>query len=206
MEVRRSQARPVDGGANPHGRSRPRSAATCRAPGRSRLTVAILYALTLPPVVAAAPGRLRLDVSMLHGVPSGMTDRTEDVAVVGSVQRERPVLARGAVAGVLIPLFAYEDCEPERRFGVGAGFALRAYSRSGVRRGAFGEVGMAAIWLERRLIDDASLVDFQSHVAAGYAASNGSHFAVRFQHLSNGSIRSPNAGSNLLGVAVGFRF
>ena len=95
---------------------------------------------------------------MLHGVPSGMTDRTEDVAVVGSVERERPVFSRGAVSRVLIPLFTYEDCEPEQRFGVGGGFALRAYSRSGVRRGAFGEFGFAAIWMERRLIDDASLV------------------------------------------------
>jgi hypothetical protein len=135
-----------------------------------------------------------------------MTDRTEDMAVVGTVERERPVFSRGAVSGVLIPLFTYEDREPERRFGVGAGFALRAYSRPGVRRGVFGEVGLDAIWMERRLIDDASLVDFQSHIAVGYAASNGSHFAVRLQHLSNGSIRSPNAGSNLLGLAVGFTF
>jgi hypothetical protein len=168
--------------------------------------VAILFALSAPPVAAAARARLRLDVSMLHGVDSGRTDRTEDAAVVGSVQRERRVLSRGAVAGVLIPLFTYEDCGADRRLGAGAGVAARAYARADVRRGPFGEVGLAAIWVERRLIDDGSFLDFQSHVAAGFAAANGSHFAVRFQHLSNASFRSPNSGANLLGVAVGFTF
>ncbi|MHC4250524.1 MAG: acyloxyacyl hydrolase [Planctomycetota bacterium] len=168
--------------------------------------MAILFALSAPPVAAAARARLRLDFSMLHGVDSGRTDRTEDAAVVGSVERERRVLSRGAVAGVVIPLFAYEDCEPERRFGAGAGVAARAYARADVRRGPFGEVGLAAIWVARRLIGDDSFLDFQSHVAAGYAASNGSHFAIRFQHLSNGSLRPHNSGANLLGVAVGFTF
>ena len=66
--------------------------------------------------------------------------------------------------------------------------------------------GLAAICMERRLIDDDSFLDFQTHVAVGFAASNGAHMAVRFQHLSNGSIRAPNAGSNLVGLAVGFTF
>lgn len=135
-----------------------------------------------------------------------MADRTEDVAVIGSVQRERPVLARGAVAGVVIPLFTYEDRDPARRFGAGAGVAARAYALAGVRRGAFGEVGLAAIWMERRLIDDDSFLDFQSHLAVGFAAANGAHFAVRFQHISNGGLRRPNGGVNLVGLAVGFTF
>ena len=189
-------------------RDRPSFAAMCRGPNRSRLTVAIVYALSFPPLAATASvrGRLRLDMSIMHGVECGMTDRTEDVAVIGSVQRERSVLSRGAVAGVIIPLFIYEDPAPERRFGVGAGVTARAYARAAVRRGAFGEIGLAAIWMEHRLIDDDSFLDFQSHVAVGFAAKNGSHFAVRFQHLSNASFRHPNAGANLVGVAVGFTF
>jgi hypothetical protein len=151
-------------------------------------------------------GRLRWDVSIMRGTASGMTDRSGDFAVIGSIHRERMVRPRCSVAGVLIPLFTYEDGEPERRFGVGAGFAARVYAREGGRLGAFGEFGMAAIWMERRLINDGSFLDFQSHIALGFAASNGSHFALRLQHLSNARLRSPNAGANLFGVAVGFTF
>ena len=185
-----------------------RFAAMCRGADRNRLTVAMVCAFSLPAVAeaAAARGRLRLDVSMMHGMDSGRTDRTEDAAVVGSVGRERRVLSRGAVTGVLIPLFTYEDRAPDRRFGAGAGVAVRAYARADVRRGPFGEVGLAAVWMERRLIDDGSFLDFQSHAAVGFAAANGSHFAVRIQHLSNASTRRPNSGANLLGVAVGFTF
>jgi hypothetical protein len=147
-----------------------------------------------------------MDAYMARGVECGMTDRTSDCAVVGSVERERRVLARGAVGAALIPLFTYEDSAPERRLGAGAGVAARVYARRGARGCAFGEVGLAAVWMERRLIDDDSFLDFQSHVAVGFAASNGSHFAVRIQHLSNASLRQPNAGANLLGVAVGFTF
>jgi len=183
-------------------------AALCRGLERGRLTVAMVCALSLPTVAFALAdrGQLRFDVSIMHGVHSGMTDRTDDVAVIGAIQREHRVRSRGAFVRVLIPLFTYEDSEPERRFGAGAGFALRAYAREGGGLGAFGEIGLAAICMERRLIDDASFLDFQSHVAVGFAASNGAHMALRFQHLSNGSIRAPNAGANLVGLAVGFTF
>jgi len=183
-------------------------AALCRCVDHGRLTVAMVCALSLPTVASALSdrGQLRFDFSIMHGVQCGMTDRTDDVAVIGAIQREHRVRSRGAVVRVLIPLFTYEDSEPERRLGAGAGFALRCYAREGGVMGAFGEIGLAAICMERRLIDDDSSLDFQSHVAVGVAASNGAHMAVRFQHLSNGSIRDPNAGANLVGLAVGFTF
>jgi len=207
MSACQSQSSPVvEVGKSQRG-SRP-AAPMCRGITRSQLTVAVVCALSLPSVAAALDGRgeLRLDVSIMHGVQCGMTDRTDDVAVIGSVQREHKVRSRGALVRVLIPLFTYEDSEPERRFGAGAGFALRCYAREGGGVGAFGEVGLAAIWMERRLIDDDSFLDFQSHAAVGFAASNGAHLALRFQHLSNASTRTPNAGSNLVGLAVGFTF
>jgi len=184
------------------------AAALCRGVDHGRLTVAMVCALSLPTSAFALNGRgqLRLDVSIMHGVHCGMTDRTDDVAVIGAIQREHKVRSRGAVVRALIPLFTYEDSEPERRFGAGVGFALRAYAREGGGMGAYGEIGLAAICMERRLIDDDSFLDFQTHVAVGFAASNGAHMAVRFQHLSNGSIRAPNAGSNLVGLSVGFTF
>ncbi|SNT27055.1 Lipid A 3-O-deacylase (PagL) [Noviherbaspirillum humi] len=78
------------------------------------------------------------------------------------------------------------------------------------RKGFYGELGIGAHYLSelydnngRRL---STRFEFGDHVGVGYVFSNNLDVALKFQHFSNGGIKSPNNGVNFGLIKVGYAF
>lgn len=78
------------------------------------------------------------------------------------------------------------------------------------RLGWYAEVGVGIHYLSDLYDNDGSQLStrfqFGDHLGGGYVFRNGWDLGLRFQHFSNGSIKSPNAGVNFFVFRLARRF
>lgn len=77
-------------------------------------------------------------------------------------------------------------------------------------RGWYAEAGIGAHFLSEKYDNDghqlSTRFQFGDHLGAGYVFRNGLDVGFRFQHFSNGSIKSPNDGVNFAIIRVGYAY
>jgi hypothetical protein len=185
--------------------------------------LALLAAPTAQGEVNFEDGRWRLDVSGQWGVYSGSTDREGDFLLSGAVEYEAPMGNRYALGLRILPLFVYDSDSGDRddwRFGHhrrhdddhatsvggGLGLALRVYKNKEELRGVFLEANTHAILHDEKIAGNSSTFNFMSGLALGYQGKSGWHAEFKYSHISNAGLGVFNAGSNLLGLGVGYRF
>lgn len=182
---------------------------------------------------AFSEGKWRLEISAHSGLDIG-ADRSGDVLLLSTVEYEIPLSGHVALGLKLHPLFTYEQDEldidhflgggvrsalrdlefdfdaPDRGgdsvWGGGIGLGVRIYQVKTERRGLFLDLGVSALAHTGELNKDDSNLDFKSGVGLGYQFAFGLNTQVRFDHLSNASLGNENAGSNMVGLGLGFRF
>lgn len=163
-------------------------------------------------------GHWRLELSGLAGLNVGGGDSTGSFLTSTAVEYEFPCSTRCTLGLRLMPLFVYAQDTPEDRFcrparyddssvvGGGAGLALRVYSRKGEYRGWFGEAQVNALGHEGRFNENSSNLNFLSGLGLGYKFANDWHAVLKVEHISNAQLGDDNAGTNLLGLGVGYSF
>jgi hypothetical protein len=188
-------------------------------------SVAIAVALTVSLAAVSAwgeaafdQGHWRLELSGLAGLDVGGSDSTGSFLTSTAVEYEFPFSARCTLGLRLMPLFVYAQDTPgdglcrhaqyddSSVVGGGAGLALRVYSRNGEYRGWFGEAQVNALGHDGQFNKNSSNLNFLSGIGVGYKFANDWHTVLRIEHISNARLGNDNAGTNLLGLGVGYSF
>lgn len=203
---------------------------TCRYALIAFLTVGALMARAEG---AFSEGHWRLEVSAQSGLNVGNFDRSGDVMALTTVEYEIPLSGHVTAGLKLHPVFTYEqdeldlddlfeadlvdavrklefdfahDAGGDSVWGAGFGAGVRIYQVKTEHRGLFLDLGLSALFHEGRLNRGSSNIDFMSGVGVGYQFNFGLNAKVNFSHVSNAGLGDENAGSNLLGLGLGFRF
>lgn len=91
-------------------------------------------------------------------------------------------------------------------FGITPVFRLQSDSR----RGWYAEAGIGVHYLSEKYDNDghqlSTLFQFGDHLGTGYVFRNGLDLGFRFQHFSNGSIKSPNDGVNFAVIRISYPY
>lgn len=160
----------------------------------------------------------RLELSGWRGLNVGGHDSSGDTLLTGTVDYSCAVTGRCALGLRLMPLMSYWQETPdyavfENRtydasvvWGGGLGMVLRLYAKKDAYRGWFGEAQTNAIFHNNRFSENSSNINFLSGVGVGYQFSNDWHALLKFAHISNARLGEDNAGSNVLGLGIGFSF
>lgn len=181
-------------------------------------------------------GRWRLELTAQTGIDSGSTDRAGDVLGLSTVEYEFPVTGHVAVGLKLHPLFAYSQdsdgfddlfhggfVDRAKRFdfsdfsfdddkggdtvwGAGFGLGTRIYQKKDEQRGLFLDLGVSALFHSGEFDGNNSNINFMSGIGLGYQFKFGLNTVLKLDHISNASLGDDNAGTNVLGIGVGFRF
>lgn len=182
---------------------------------------------------AFSEGRWRLEVSAHSGLSVGNFDRSGDLMALTTVEYEIPLSGHVTAGLKLHPVFTYEqdeldvddlfdadvleavrklefdfsrDVGGDSVWGAGIGAGVRIYQVKTEHRGLFLDLGVSALFHEGQLNRDSSNVDFLSGVGVGYQFNFGLNAKLSYSHVSNAGLGDENAGSNLLGIGLGFRF
>jgi hypothetical protein len=168
-------------------------------------------------------GMWRLELNNDFGVHQGSRDRAGDYSLSGSVDYEVPATSRTTLSLRLMPLFLYtqnDDGDERRRllrrfdnqdngdtvWGAGLGIVGRIYQVKDEYRGWYGEVGATALGHNNEFAGNTSNLNFITTLGVGYQFKSDWHVQLHYQHISNASLGSRNAGANSLGVGIGYRF
>lgn len=153
-------------------------------------------------------GWWRAELTGVGGMYSGKTSRGGDLMALGSFEYEFPMYARTTLGLRAYPLFYYHQDDPaDEIFGAGGGLATRIYQNEETYDGWFGEAGGSLIWQSDYIDKNSSRVNFLLEAGVGYEFPDDDwHVALKFFHISNGSMGSRNTGSNGVGLSVGCRF
>ena len=157
-------------------------------------------------------GRYRLEFQGWHGMRSGRRSRSDDVGIVGSIERDFVLQEKLTVGARLIPLFFYDaedvpkDNYPDTDIaGAGFGLTLRYYPGQ-AQDGWFFELAESVIGHEEKFRGNSGSVNFMTELGIGYEFKSDFHISGRWRHLSNAGLAEDNAGINALGVGIGFSF
>lgn len=181
------------------------------------LLVLMLLLAGLGPVAAAqdidfreafSAGRWRVETQGFAALYSGKTDRQGDKFATFSVEYEMPVSSHFCFGLRGYPLLVYL---PHRRaddtlYGVAGGVAGRYYFEKDSYRGWFAEGGGGLLWHSRYFRANGSRLNFMLEAGVGYQFAQDWHVAIKFNHMSNASTHTRNAGVNALGFGVGYTF
>lgn len=169
-------------------------------------------------------GHWRLELNNDFGIHQGSRDRSSDYSANLVVEYEVPVTGRATLGLRLMPLFIYSqdderDAELLHRwladdryedggsvFGAGVGIVGRIYQVKDEYRGFFGELAVSALLHENEFNGNNSNLNFLTSIGVGYQFKSDWHIQLHYQHISNASIGSRNAGTNTVGIGVGYRF
>lgn len=182
---------------------------------------------------AFSEGKWRLELSAHSGLDVGNIDRSGDLMALTTVEYEIPLSGHVTAGLKLHPVFTYEqdeldvddlfdadlvdavrklefdfsrDAEGDSVWGAGVGAGVRIYQVKTEHRGLFLDLGVSALFHEGQLNRDSSNIDFMSGVGVGYQFNFGLNAKLSFSHVSNAGLGEENAGSNLVGLGIGFRF
>ncbi len=153
-------------------------------------------------------GRWRLELSGASGLYSGSENRRDDHLVTATAEYEFPVTKRTTLGLRLLPLFIYDQKESgeDTVWGAGAGLAFRVYQHANKQRGLFAEASANAIGHKNKFSANSSNLNFLESLGVGYQFKNNWHLSLRWQHISNASISSKNAGANSIALSAGISF
>lgn len=168
-------------------------------------------------------GRWRLELSGGPALQEGSRDRDGDYFVSGTVDYEIPATPHTTLSLRGMPLFVYEQDEvsydslkemlrkhesPHEDTVIGAGFGLagRVYQKADVYEGFFAELELLALGHAGKIEGDDSNIDFLSGIGVGYQFNSNWEALVRFEHISNAGLATPNSGVNAVRLGVGYRF
>lgn len=149
-------------------------------------------------------GRWRGELSLSGGIHSGRRDRTGDMLFTSLIEYEVPVHAHATLGLRLLPLFVYDG--PETVWGGGFGLSARLYKERDSYQGLFGEAYGHATVHKNQFVGNSSNFNFLIGAGVGYQFPNDWHVTLRFDHFSNSGIADRNAGSNTIGLGMGYRF
>lgn len=152
--------------------------------------------------------RWRIELTGSTAYHSGHHSRTGDFALRSNVEYEIPVLKHMTVAPRIIPLMYYnENGDGDNTLWVfGFGVVLRGYSNGEEQRGWFGEGGLHLIGQTGKFEGNTGTFNFMEEVGFGYMFKNGTHMAVKVNHISNAGLADHNAGVNNIGLGIGYSF
>lgn len=179
-------------------------------------------------------GKWRLQISGQTGVDSGGVERKGDFFTLATVEYEFPATQRLTIGLKLHPIFAYTQDEQsiddffdgdlgadwedidfdldgddeggETVWGGGIGLGMRVYQVKEEHRGLFLDLGVNALVHNGELNGNNSSLNFLSGVGVGYQFKSGLNTQINFAHISNAGLGSENAGANVIGLGLGFRF
>lgn len=169
-----------------------------------------LASVVLQPQATARPidfdaGHWRLELQGAGAVHSSKTDREGDYYVTASVEYESPWLRHVAFGIRAYPLFLYP--EPQPIYGAALGLVFRFYRDPSMDKGWYAEAGVAPMWHSRYFSDNSSRLNFLDELGIGYKfPHNPWHISAKYQHISNASIGSENAGVNSFSLGFGYTF
>ena len=83
---------------------------------------------------------------------------------------------------------------------------MRVYQHADVRNGLFAEAGVSVLWNRPKFEENGSDVNFLNEFGIGYQFKSNWHVTAKFEHISNASTASHNAGTNAYGLAIGRTF
>lgn len=189
-------------------------------------TIALLIAALMATQAHAfefSEGRWRLELSGGPALQEGGRDRDGDYFVSGTVDYEIPATPHTTLSLRGMPLFVYEQDEvsydslkemlrkhesPHEDTVIGAGFGLagRVYQKADVYEGFFAELELLALGHAGKIEGDDSNIDFLSGIGVGYQFNSNWEALVRFEHISNAGLATPNSGVNAVRLGVGYRF
>lgn len=169
------------------------------------------------PAAGAGPlqmseGRWRAEVSVVGGSYSGKQGRTDDWYVTAAVEYEIPAYDRLTFGLRVLPLFLYDEQKDDDYgagtiYGGGFGVTGRIYQHAETRSGWFGELGASALGMSEKLEGNSASVNFLTEIGVGYKfPESGWHVTAKWAHISNAGLGDHNAGTNGVGVAVGYTF
>lgn len=198
--------------------------------------IAAITAQSAPAEGGFGDGRWRLELSAQTGIDSGGTDRSGDILGLSTVEYEFPVTGHIAVGLKLHPFFAYtqdsdgiddlfdggfvdrvkridikdfdfdDDNSGDTVWGAGFGLGTRIYQVKDEQRGLFLDLGVSALFHDGEFNGNNSNINFMSGIGVGYQFKFGLNTMLRLDHISNAGLGDENAGANVLGVGLGFRF
>lgn len=186
---------------------------------------AVLFSGTAVAELQFDEGNWRVELSTGLGIHSGSQDRSGDVLVTGTVEYEFPATQRTTLGLRLLPLLFYVQDDNNHRdwlngddwdephvgdgdtvFGAGAGLSFRVYAKPQTYRGLFFEVAGVAFGHTEKFNGNDSNFNFLTGGGIGYKFKNDFHTILKYEHISNAGIGSPNRGVNTIGLGFGYSF
>lgn len=157
-------------------------------------------------------GRYRLELQGWVGSRSGNRSRSDDVGIVGSIEREFALGEKLTVGLRVLPLFYYDADEVSGDayeqtdiWGAGFGVTVRRYFKE-VHEGWYFEFMESIVAHDDKFNGNSGSANFMSETAFGYEFDNHWHLSGKLRHLSNGGWADDNSGVNAFGVGVGLSF
>jgi lipid A 3-O-deacylase len=110
---------------------------------------------------------------------------------------------------ILWRLSAYENVQGRNKNIAVIGFTPVLRYQSDSKLGLYGEIGVGVNLLSTLYKNEdkelSTAFQFGDHIGVGYTTAKWD-FGLRFQHYSNASIKSPNAGANWVVAKAAYRF
>lgn len=157
-------------------------------------------------------GRNRIEIQGWTGSRSGRRSRSDDISIVGSIEREFRLNHKLTVGARVIPLFYYRaDSNVQDNFpdtdiwGAGFGVTFRYYFKE-AQDGFFLETAESVIGQSEEFSGNSASMNFMIELGVGYEFDNNWHVSGRWRHLSNAGLAEHNAGVNAFGLGVGLSF
>ncbi len=164
-------------------------------------------------VSSSLAGRWRFELGGATGLYSGSVDRRDDYFFTGSFEYEFPAAPRVTMGLRAYPLFLYHQSDHDDLreqdstiYGLAAGFVFRMYQNERKLTGLYGEIGTSLMWHTDHFHRNDSRWNFFNEGGIGYHFENNWQLALKYQHISNGGITTPNSGINALSLVVGITF
>lgn len=152
-------------------------------------------------------GRWRVELAGVDASFSNKYERDDDYFGTASVEYSWPVHRHMTLGLRAYPLFVYSQNVPAKTlWGGGIGVAGRIYKAPESYTGWYVEGGAAMVFHDELLRDNSSHANFLLELGVGYAFESNWHTGLKFHHISNGGVGSDNAGTNGIGLAVGYTF